>query len=110
MNRVLTAWDFLMGRSTLTATELARRVWTDETRVGDEDRLKGFWLRVRLARLIEQPSIHRFSLSKLTRSPSSPCDHTLCCCRRFWHGMTRERYFSGGFSRRRVYCSCFGRR
>lgn len=53
MNRVLTAWDSLNGRSTLTATELVRRVWPDETSVGDEGRLRGFWLRARLSRLIE---------------------------------------------------------
>jgi hypothetical protein len=53
MNRVLTAWDFLTGRSTLKATELVRRVWTDEMRLGDEERLRGFWLRARLAGFIK---------------------------------------------------------
>ena len=53
MNRVLTAWDFLNGRSTLTGAELVRRVWVDETNLGDESRLRGFWLRARLAGLIK---------------------------------------------------------
>ncbi len=53
MNRVLIAWDFLNGRSALRAPELIRRVWDDETSVGDEGRLRGFWLRARLAGFIE---------------------------------------------------------
>jgi hypothetical protein len=53
MNRVLTAWDFLNGRSTLTGTELVRRVWVNDTSVGDEGRLRGSSLRARLAGLIE---------------------------------------------------------
>jgi hypothetical protein len=69
MNRVLTAWDSLNGRSTLTGTELVRRVWADDMSIGDEGRLRGSWLRARLAGFIESavnPTLFSFQADAAT--------------------------------------------